>query len=255
MSESQPSLDEESTGKTPEHKDDRGLKEFQAKKRLALEQFIARHEENLPALDFSEEEAVAFVPDELFMFDKINSEDLEIKVNPDQGADQSSEQSKSKVVIEITHQGDQIIKVTMGVTSGEIPSLSISSYIDCELIRGEGITRGFYDNLDQVAKALQFRTVGGQNHYENINYFVQKLDRYPLYVLNDSYFTDSGGEIIPREYLIDDSFAETVKFLYPEDKEKYVESHYLESDSWKKHCNMMCFPTTAENEANRARGY
>ncbi len=90
-------------------------------------------------------------------------------------------------------------------------------------LRSNGIGTDFYNHIIELAKALGFRFIVGSNDKTNIDFFVKKLERTPLNEIPPSL---RKRIFSTRNFEYPDAKAEfsTVQFLYPEDKEVFLET-------------------------------
>lgn len=215
------------------------IESFKQEQKNRLDEFIKRHQDNMPAIDFSDEEIKIFIPEKLLEFSEIDPAKLEIKTNYS---------SINHCVFDITYNEENIITCEMSQSKfDQLKSIDIIRFSHNDPFRGKGITKSFYENLENIAKSIGFRVVSGSNHIDNINYFVQKLDRYPEFTLigQDEEYDEDQGYGIGRDWY------PTHKFIFKEDEEKYVKEYYRKNNGWKNSVNWHIWPQYSPHAKNQ----
>lgn len=219
------------------------VENYKAEQRRLLIKFIERHQsEDLPALDFTEEEAKIFVPEKLLTTGENNSEKIVVKIF-------TSAKKESCTIFVEDADGNRIIDFSFqnkvesfGDRNDKKNSvLYVVGYSDCKLIRGKGVTADFYRNLNTVAAKIGFKVVVGENSFHNIDYFVKKLGRYP------EAFLLGRENIDPQDGLADQDYCLTYGFLDPNDAERFVRPEYFSDQRWRDNmCDILWPPFDLE---------
>lgn len=98
--------------------------------------------------------------------------------------------------------------------------LNVAKYSDTPRFQKLHVATSFYQRLREVARAMGFWIITGNNDAGNIGFFRDKLGRTPFSLINpefgELFFPCMQDAIQPAI-----SPLTTIDFLYPEDKQKY----------------------------------
>lgn len=211
---------------------------YQAEQRRLLAQFIERHRpEDLPALDFTEEEANVFVPSSLLLLPEIDPQKIKVEF-PRPGFVDSGSVS---VFIRFGEEKLDILSFDLFrekevFENGELPIAFIHGYSDSDLIRGKYITEDFFKKIGGVLKEIGFRVMSEENSRRNIDYFVEKLGMFPFFALAGR------DDLDPNDGLGQEIYCKTYKFFDPEGESLNIRPEYLSNDHWRERISQKIWP-------------
>ena len=191
-------------------------------------------EDALNIYEIDQNDADSLIPESLKEWTKNNNLEIPTAIIFD-------DEKRGDYSITISSGDLEIMKVDLS-KSKKKQTLFVGGYLDNKIIRGQHMNYAFYKQLEIFAKRKGFRIISGINHMDNISYFVQKLDRFPVYTLNDNTLKDLPGAECGKENIGYLDWVPTYYFLYNEDKEHFVNKDYLQNDSWKEHVKFVAFP-------------
>ncbi|MFH1253603.1 MAG: hypothetical protein V1664_04730 [Candidatus Uhrbacteria bacterium] len=210
---------------------------YKTEQRRLLVQFLERHkQEDLPALDFTEEEVKIFVPKSLLALPNIDPREIKVGfLGPHNDIDGVS------VSVCYGDKKDNILnfdlqRITEVFENGALPIAFVHGYSDSDLIRGKNITEDFFQTLRTIVKKIGFRVVVGENSRRNVDYFIEKLRRFPAFTLIGH------KDLDPDDGLGEETYCRTYDFLYPEDASLNIKPEYLSDDFWRKKINKRIWP-------------
>lgn len=214
------------------------IEAHKAEQRHFLAQFIERHKpEDLPALDFTEEEARIFVPGKLLTLEGLRPKEIKVRLFIPAKKDSCSifiEDAVGNKIIDVSFQNK--IGYFGDKNNKKLPVLYVGGYSDCDLIRDKGVTADFYRNLDMVATQIGFEVVAGENTFRNVEYFIRKLGRYP------EAFLLGRQDLNPLDGLGDQDYCLTYGFLAPNNIKLAVRPEYLSDQSWRNNVRDILWP-------------